>query len=109
KKAIALENTPGRLGQLGDVYARWGKRQQAHAVIQQLVAGSKQSHVSPMLIASIHARLGEKESALKWLERAQASDDPPIADSAFDSLRSDSRFKMLEVQLKPNQSCPEGF
>ena len=106
EKAIALEVRPERLAHLGDVYARWEKRKEAQAVIRQLIEMSKHRHVSPTLIASIHARLGETVSALMWLERAQVNDDPPISDSAFDTLRSDPRFKTLEAQLKPNQSCP---
>ena len=108
KKAIALEKTPAGLAQLADIYARWGKKQEARAVIDQLIEMSKRkrSYVSPTLIASVHSRLGERELALRWLEKARANDDPSVSDSVFDTLRSDPRFKALEAQLTPNQSCP---
>ena len=106
KKAIALEKMPAGLAQLGDIYARWGKKQEARAVISELIEMSKRSYVSPTFIASVHARLGERGVALRWLEKARANDGTPVSDSAFDTLRSDPRFKVLEAQLTPNQSCP---
>jgi len=106
KKAIALEKMPAGLAQLGDIYARSGKKQEARAVISELIEMSKRSYVSPTFIASVHARLGERGVALRWLEKARANDGTPVSDSAFDTLRSDPRFKALEAQLTPNQSCP---
>ena len=99
KRALVLDETPGRLGKLGDIYARWGKRTEALAVISQLQQMSKRRHVSPTLIATIYVRLGEKEKALKWLERAQWADSPEISNHGFDSLRSDPRFKALKERF----------
>ena len=106
EKAAALNRAPMLLSRLGDLYARLGKKQEAQAMINELAEMSKRSHVSPIFIASIYARLGEKESALRWLEKAKESGDLDLSDSAFDTLRSDPRYKTLEERLKPAQSCP---
>lgn len=106
KKAIALEWAPGRVGELGDIYARWDKRREAQKVIDELKQMSKHRYVSAMLIARIYARLGETNQALQWLGKAEPGGDPIIADPGFDNLRSDARFIALEPRLKPNASCP---
>jgi serine/threonine protein kinase/Tfp pilus assembly protein PilF len=106
KKAIAVDSTPGKLGNLGDVYARWGKTQEALEVIQELKEMSKQRYVSPSLIARIYARLGEKDQALTWIAKSKKEDQPPISDPGFDTLRSDSRFKIHETLLNPDPACP---
>lgn len=106
KKAIAVDKTPNRLGKLGDVYARWGKRQEALEVVLELKDMSKQRYVSPTLIARIYARLGEKDQALSLLEKARKEDKFEASDPGFDSLRSDPRFKIMEAGLRPDESCP---
>nr|UXE44500.1 serine/threonine-protein kinase PknD [uncultured bacterium] len=106
KKAVAMDNVPDRLGRLGDVYARWGKREESLAVVHELKGMSKERYVSPTLIARIYARLGEKDQALSWLDRARKEDSPNASDSDFDSLRADPRFKVIEARLKPDTSCP---
>jgi tetratricopeptide (TPR) repeat protein len=106
RKAIALDKGPEKVGLLGDVYARWGKSREADEVIEELKQMSKQRYVSPTLVARIYARLGEKDRALMWLGKAQRGDDPTISDPGFDSLRSDTRIRVLEARLKPNESCP---
>ncbi|HYB04565.1 MAG TPA: tetratricopeptide repeat protein, partial [Nitrososphaerales archaeon] len=106
EKAIAVDKAPGRVGNLGDVYARWGKTEKSLTVIQELKEMSSNRYVSPTLIARIYARLGEKDQALAWLGKAKKEDDPPTSDSGFDSLRSDPRFRVYESRLKRYHDCP---
>jgi tetratricopeptide (TPR) repeat protein len=106
QKALSLDNKPDRLARLGEVYARWGKRQEALDTIRQLLQMSKQTYVSPTNIAQIYAQLDEKKAAFAWLEKAKPEDVPRITDPRFDGLRSDVRFKELEARLKPDLSCP---
>jgi tetratricopeptide (TPR) repeat protein len=107
QRAISLDKIPARLAQLGEVYARWGKRQEALDTIRQLQRISKQRYVAPNLTAVIYSRLGEKNAAIAWLEKAKPEDGPKISDPGFDSLRSEPRFKALEARLKPDQRCPD--
>src|SRR5262249_32760282 len=104
--AISLDKTAARLADLGEAYARWGKRQEALGTIRQLQQMSKQSYVPPSLVALIYARLGENKRAMDWLERAKSEDSPKISDPGFEPLRSDPRFKVLEARLRPETSCP---
>jgi len=105
QKALSLDRRPNRLAQLGEVYARWGKRQEALDTIRQLVQMSKQTYVSPTVIAQMYAQLGEKKPAMAWLEKATPDDDPKITDPGFESLRSEPRFNVLEARLRPGESC----
>ena len=54
---------------------------------------------SAVSVAASYARLGEKELAFEWLEKAFAEHDNEITylkvDTAFDNLKSDSRFQDL--------------
>ncbi|MFB3917715.1 MAG: protein kinase [Terriglobales bacterium] len=106
QKAISLDKSPERLARLGEVYAQWGKRQEALRTIRELQEMSRQRHVPPSTIALIYARLGEKKPAIAWLEKASPDDDPKITDPGFESMRSEPRFNVLEARLKPDPSCP---
>ncbi len=105
KKALAVERIPGRLSHLGDVYAKWGKKEEALEVIEELKKMAEQSYVSPNMIAVIYARLGQNEKALSYLEKAATEDGPSLSHSGFDSLRNDPRFKVLEARLVNQASC----
>ena len=109
RKGISLSREPAWLEQLGEVYARWGKRHEALDTIRQLQQMSKQTYVSPTMIAKIYAQLGEKKPAMAWLEKATLDDDPKITDPDFESLRSEARFNVLEARLKPASSCTGFF
>jgi tetratricopeptide (TPR) repeat protein len=106
QKALSLDRKPERLALLGEVYARWGKRQEALDTIRELQRISKKRYVAPNLTAVIYSRLGEKNAAIAWLQKANPEDDPKISDPGFDSLRSVPRFNVLESRLRPNPSCP---
>ena len=107
QKAIALDKQPMRLVQLGEVYALWGRKEEALQTIAELREMSEQQrYVAPTMIALVYARLGDKVAALQWLKKANPDDDPKISDAAFETLRSEPQFKALEDRLKPNSSCP---
>lgn len=86
----------------GYVYALWGKRDDALAVLNRL-AHSKE-YVSPVGLAVLHAALGDKEAAFRWLERAYAGHDSQLqhlkVDPRCDSLRSDPRFADLLRRMR---------
>jgi TolB-like protein/Tfp pilus assembly protein PilF len=106
KKAVVIENSPLSLGRLGEIYARSGNPQDAHAVIDAMIDMSAQRYVPPMLVARIHAALGEREQALAWLSKAKKGDPQLIDDQAFDSLRSDPEFMAVEARLRPPGCLP---
>ena len=62
------------------------------------VAAHKEG-ISPYLVATIYAGIGETDEAFAWLERACSERDPQISslksDPGLDSLRSDPRYHDL--------------
>ena len=84
---------------LARVYAVSGNRAEAQKLLDTLKERSKETYVSAYLIAVICAKLGERDQALAWLERAyQARSQFMIllrVDPSFDSLCSDPRFQAL--------------
>jgi len=64
---------------------------------------AKDGKVSPYGMASIYARLNNKEEALSWLNKAYSERDPYVVymkiDPQFDSLRSDQRSQDLMRQI----------
>jgi tetratricopeptide (TPR) repeat protein len=105
KKAIVLDKTPERIMLLADAYYRWGKRQEARAMLNELVRISTHRYTPPQLIAGFYARFGQKETALTWLGRASENDLPDLSGSEFDRLRSDPRFRKLEERFQTAKPC----
>jgi hypothetical protein len=95
-----------RIAHLGQVYAMWGKKQQALQTIAELRAISAEQHVTPNMIAMVYAGLPDKAAAIKWLNKAKPEDQPTVSDPAFEALHSDPQFKALEARLKPGADCP---
>jgi Flp pilus assembly protein TadD len=91
--------TPLELGELGYVYARAGRLQDAHRVITELTDRSTREYVSPYALALVHAGLRENSRALDWLERAGEERSPRLiflnVEPMLDDLRGEPRFKQL--------------
>ena len=86
------------------VYARSGKRAEAEKILNELRNESKQRFVASYPLAQINAMLGNKEEAIRLLEKAYDERTIPIGaggmggpkiDNRFDSLRGDPRFEKL--------------
>jgi len=98
---VAVQLSEGGLpftAHLGYALARSGKRARALSVLQGLQKTSTRTYVSPYLIGLIYTGLRDKDSALKWLEKAyaeRAARLTELGDVPFDGLRSDSRFRRL--------------
>jgi TolB-like protein/Tfp pilus assembly protein PilF len=100
QKAVRLAGTIAEpTAGLARVYAVSGNRAEAQKLLDRLQERSKETYVSPYLIAMICARLGERDQALAWLERAYQARSLFMTqlklDPSFDSLRSDPRFQSL--------------
>jgi TolB-like protein/DNA-binding winged helix-turn-helix (wHTH) protein/Tfp pilus assembly protein PilF len=85
---------------LAYAYARTGKRAEAEKILRDLLEQSKSSYVSPYMIATIYAALGNKDKAFKFLEKAYDERSADLsyflkADLRMDSLRFDSHFQDL--------------
>jgi hypothetical protein len=82
-----------------NAFLRSGMRGFLHEELKSTLARSKRQYVSSPAIASWYARLGEKDKALEWLEKAYQEGAHNMVfisvDPALDSLRSDPRFQDL--------------
>ena len=96
KAAELLNGSEHRLGNLGDAYARAGKKQEALSILARLKKASRDHYISPYQTGLIYASLGQPDEALDWLERAYNDRFWMMAflkvDPRWDSLRSHPRF-----------------
>ncbi len=74
-------------------------RQQNQLWLDYLKEKAKTAYVSPLSFAVAYTKLGEKEEAFAWLNKAAAERAPWVTyiktDPVFDNLRSDPRFDEL--------------
>jgi adenylate cyclase len=65
----------------------------------RIASAEAQAHPVPEEVASLHARLGDVDGAMAWLEKAYARRSPRLAllkvDPRYDNLRADPRFTGL--------------
>jgi TolB-like protein/DNA-binding winged helix-turn-helix (wHTH) protein len=105
QKAVEMsDGDPDPSAALAHAYAVTGKRTEAEKIIGDLDRRSKTRYVSPYMMATIYAGLGDKNKAFDFLEKAyqQRSWDIPWflkADPRIDNLRSDPRFQALSQRV----------
>jgi eukaryotic-like serine/threonine-protein kinase len=95
------------LGQwlLGHIDASMGRRDDARKCIRQLsrMVGKKEIAMDPGDIAGLYARLGERDSAFAWLDKAYRDHSGSVfyvkVAQDFDSLRTDRRYIELLRKL----------
>ena len=84
---------------LGHAYARSGNTVAARAVLEKLLQLSQKEYVPADAIGLVYAGLGEKDSALTWLEKAYEQRQFRMSwlkvEPRWDTLRSDPRFASL--------------
>jgi len=84
---------------LAHAYAASRRTAEARKILDQLLARSTRSYVSPFDIAVVYAGLGDRDQAFAWLEKA--FDERPRTmlslkvNPRLDPLRSDPRFTIL--------------
>jgi serine/threonine-protein kinase len=95
--------TPASTG-LATLLAAAGRREEASAMLMQLIERAKTSYVSPYGIASAYAVAGENGMALDWLERAHAQRDGTLVwikvHPRMDGLRAEPRFRELLARMR---------
>jgi tetratricopeptide (TPR) repeat protein len=89
-----------------------GRRKEAEAALQDLLALSRTRYVNPFEIALVHIGLGRTDEAFRWLDRAYEDRSDLLVylgvDPRLDSVRSDPRFEALvrRVGLSPAAPAP---
>ncbi len=103
KARILYGNSPYGLGDLGNAYALSGEKTKAVEVLTNLKELSEQGYSLNYDIAFIYYGLGDKKKAFEWLEKAYKEKEEGMeylkVDPAWESLRSDPRFKSLLKRL----------
>ena len=107
EKATQLNPDPAVLASLARAYALSGKKDEAGQILDRLTIKSQQSYVSAYALAVIRISLGDKEDALRLLERSYedgAAFDTDVfgsikIDRRFDPLRGDARFEKLTERI----------
>jgi TolB-like protein/DNA-binding winged helix-turn-helix (wHTH) protein len=102
QRAIALSGHSGAFdSNLAYAYAVSGRTEAALKILQDLEARHDQNPSADANIALIYVGLGNPELAMIWLNKAyEARFNPSILlRPAFDSLRSDTRFKDLRRRI----------
>jgi serine/threonine protein kinase/tetratricopeptide (TPR) repeat protein len=73
EKAISLADSAAEMeSALGYAYAAAGATERAQQVLGGLLERRERQYVSPVLLAQVHAGLGEADQALRWLDTAWA-------------------------------------
>ncbi|HYJ42293.1 MAG TPA: winged helix-turn-helix domain-containing protein [Steroidobacteraceae bacterium] len=95
--------TPGSFGDVGQALALLGRTDEARAELARLVQLATTRYVPALDIATIHASLGDRDSAFQWLERAYTDRSTNISmleyDPSFDALHDDARFAALVERI----------
>jgi TolB-like protein/DNA-binding winged helix-turn-helix (wHTH) protein/Tfp pilus assembly protein PilF len=101
QKAVELsEADQDAVAALAYGYAGIGRIGEAKKILHDLEQKSAAKDVSPYILATIYAGLGEKEKAFQQLEKAFRTRSMELSwslqvDPRLDSLRSDARFQAL--------------
>jgi TolB-like protein/Tfp pilus assembly protein PilF len=84
---------------LGIVYARTGKPEEARRILMDWLARSGNEHVAPYFMALLHFALGDKDSGFEWLEKGFQEQDGWLmgikVDYLLEDVRDDPRFRAL--------------
>ncbi len=104
QKAHALNDDPWVLANLAHAYASSDRKTEALKILDQLKDLSKQRYISPYSLALVYVSLGDKEEALRCLEKSyqdQAGNDIGLVkvDPMLDPLRGDPRFEALAAKV----------
>jgi len=98
QKAVQLSaGSPTCIANLARAYALSGRKSEAGKLLNDLKSSSSANNSHASEVAAIYASLGDKDEAMKWLEKGYAERFNPgvLIRPGFDPLRSDPRFQNL--------------
>jgi TolB-like protein/Tfp pilus assembly protein PilF len=106
EKAAALDNDPQIFALLGRAYAETGRKEEALKILNKLKETGQHQYVRSYLYTLIYIGLGDKATAIDYLEKAREGSETPDTtwlkvDPLFDPLRDEPRFKKLVAQMFP--------
>ena len=89
---------------LAHAYAVIGRRADAEKILADMLRQSQDRYVSPYMLATIYAGLGNKAKAFEMLDKAVGERSPDVVwnlkvDPRLDSLRPDPRFQVVSERV----------
>jgi TolB-like protein/Tfp pilus assembly protein PilF len=111
EKARSLDASPDVLGRLARAYAEAGRKEQALEILRELNETAQHHFVRHYLFALISIGLGEKSTAIQYLEQSyQHHENLDLnwvkVDPLLDPLRGDPRFEALVAKIFPSKESP---
>jgi TolB-like protein/tRNA A-37 threonylcarbamoyl transferase component Bud32/Tfp pilus assembly protein PilF len=107
QKAFLTDGDTRSAALIGQAYSRSGYKGALQAWLDDLTNQSTHHYVSAYSIATMYARLGEKDRAFESLEKAYRDRSAELVDfrvePVFDFLRSDSRYGDLVGRIGPER------
>jgi len=94
EKATQLNPDPAVLASLARAYALTGRKEEARKILDNLTTESGQRYIPAYSLAVIHLSLGEKEEALRLLEKSY-EDLAPFDTGVYGSIKIDRRLEPL--------------
>jgi TolB-like protein/DNA-binding winged helix-turn-helix (wHTH) protein/Flp pilus assembly protein TadD len=101
QRAVEISNgSQDAVAALAHAYAAIGRRAETKKLLNNLQRQSAKIYMSPYILATIYAGLGDKDKAFKFLDKAYRERSLNLswhirADIRIDNLRSDPRFEDL--------------
>jgi TolB-like protein len=88
---------------LASAEAARGRRAEAMRLVKKLEAHSLKTYVRPELVAAVYVRLGDRDKAFEWLDKAYEARSPYLlalkVDRQWNPIRADPRFARLARQI----------
>ena len=104
KSNALLGEVPFSVANLGYALARGGRRQEAEAMVADLITRRERDYYPAFAIGEILLGLGDSDRALEWFERAADEHSIgfylPSVDPVYDPLRSHPRFVALMQRMR---------
>ncbi len=104
EKVLSLSGSPELAASIAEDFAKSGYKGVQQSWLDGLTEISKHGYVSSYSIAEGYMRLGQKEKALEWLEKAYEEHDSGLVsigvEPMFDAIRADPRFKEIVRRMK---------
>jgi len=94
QKAAQLNSDPAVQASLARAYALAGRGEEARKILNNLTTASRRRYIPAYSLAVIHLSLGDKEEALRLLEKS-CGDRAPFDTGVFGSIKIDRRLGPL--------------